>query len=341
MISLTLSLIFLVAVLYLLFKKNTHDGHIQYDVRGIAHSISEYGKAVFTVYARYPRFIHAELMTHKDFSRSASSSRAIPVMKMLKQVWHNPAIPVSWGANIPGMQALTQLTGWRANVAKNIWVTAGKIMCVLAYGLMKLGLHKQVANRLLEPWQLIHVVITSSKWVNFDTLRIHPDAQPEIRVLAELIKMARDHMKPTLLKAGEWHLPWIDPEDWDTARHWAEFKNPMSSNYFEIVLDVLRKQSAARCARTSYATFDGKRSTIEADLKLYAQLVESRPVHASPCEHQATPDTQSMYCTYVMDANGHYGRVAEKLEWDNPELHGNLSGWLQFRRMIPEHYIDG
>lgn len=341
MISLTFYVILLIAVLNLLFKKNTHDAYAQYDVREIAHSISEHGKALFTVYARYPRFIHAELMTHKDFSRSASSSRAIPVTKMLKQVWNNPAIPVSWGANIPGMQAKSQLTGWRANVAKNIWVTAGRVMCVFVWALMKLGLHKQVANRLLEPWQLIHTVITSTNWANFDNLRIHPDAQPEIRVLAELIKLARDGMKPIVLESGQWHLPWIDPEDWDTARHWAEFKSPMSSDYYEKVLDILRKQSAARCARTSYATFDGKRSTIAADLKLYDQLVESRPVHASPCEHQATPDTQSMYCTYVMDKDGHYGRLAEKKEWDNPELHGNLRGWIQHRKLVPDHYVEG
>src|SRR5690606_30080072 len=116
---------------------------------------------------RYPRFIHAEFMTHRAFSRNASSSRAIPVHKMLSQVWNDPATPIHWGASRPGMQAREELKGWKRKAAQAIWKLAGRAACVFAWGAMKLGLHKQVANRILEPWQYIHVVVTATDWDNF------------------------------------------------------------------------------------------------------------------------------------------------------------------------------
>ena len=300
-----------------------------FDVRVLQHSQSDHGVNAVSFYLMYPRFIHSEMMTHKDFSRSAASSRAIPVMKMLSQVWNNPAMPVHWGVNIPGMKAKSELEGWKRKLAIKTWRATGKIACIFAYLLYKLNLHKQVANRMLETWQLMHVTLTTAKLANFFNLRIHPDAQPEICYLATLMRIRLLGTPAKLLKQGEWHLPWMDFSDLPEVRRAArKFKMPIS--------EILVRASAARCARSSYATFDGERS-IEKDLALYDKLVTTKPVHASPAEHQVTPDYQAK----MFYRTSKHLPEQTKIVWTFPELHGNMTGWRQHRKMIPDHYFEG
>lgn len=316
---------FLVLVLFLpfaviswqLFRKNTIDAESQYHVRIVAHSKGwlEQHLPVVTFYLVYPRFIHSEMMTHKDFSRSAASSRAIPVAKMLSQVWNNPAMPLHWGINQPGMQAERYFTGWKRNFLRNLWQLCGRMVCVFVWVAMKMGLHKQTANRMLEPWQLMHVTLTTCKLANFFNLRIHKDAQPEICFLATLMRCAVENSRPVRLCQGDWHLPWIEDEDYTLA---AQFLKHRTST--DTVTELLKKMSAARCARSSYANFDGDR-TVAGDMSTYGKLVESNPVHASPCEHQCTPDTPTVL-------GG----------WELAKLHGNLTGYIQYRNTIPNHY---
>ena len=255
------------------------------DVKVIAKSIC-IDTPITTFQLKYPRFIHGELMTHRVFSRNASSSRAIPVRKLLAQVWNDPVVPIHWGANQAGMQAKGQLVGWRLAVAKFLWLGASKAACVFVWGLSKAGLHKQVANRILEPWQWMHTILTATDWDNFYELRCHPDAQPEIFQLATMMYAADVANRARQLSPGEWHLPYIKPDE------------------FGLDTEVLKKMSAARCARVSYLTHDGKEPNQEQDLALFDRLASGRPVHASPLEHQATP------------ADGRYA---------------NFTNWKQFR----------
>jgi hypothetical protein len=238
----------------------------------IEDSINMAGIRLTTLQLRYPRFIHAEFMTHRVFSRNASSSRAIPVNKMLAQVWNDPAAPIHWGANQAGMQAKEELKGWRRKVAQGIWRWSGRMMCGFVWAGMKIGMHKQTANRLLEPWQFIHVIVTATEWENFFALRDHPDAQPEIHALAIVMREAMKASYPRLLTVGEWHLPYITH---------AERR--------DFIPELLVKLSAARCARVSYLTHDGQAPALNKDLDLYDRLVGSVPLHASPIEHQGTP----------------------------------------------------
>lgn len=261
------------------------------EAKVVAASTRDCVNRIYTLQLKYPRFIHGEFLTHRAFERNSSSSRAIPVRKMLAQVWSDPAMPIHWGKNEPGMQARSQLTGVRLWAAKKLWRTAGKVACVFAWTLMKLGQHKQVANRLLEPWQWMHTVVTATDWDNFFELRIHPDAQPEIRELAERIKEAKDSANVRVLGAGEWHLPYVLP---------SERKLP---------LETQKQISAARTARVSYLTHDGKHPDIEQDVALFQRLAGSKPRHYSPLGHQARPEE---------------GR------------HANLQGWKSFRREIEE-----
>lgn len=186
---------------------------------------------------------------------------------MLAQVWSDPAMPEHWGANQAGMQARGELAGVRRLAARWLWRAAGKAACGFTWLAMRLGLHKQVANRLLEPWQQISVVVTSTEWDNFFALRAHPDAQPEIRVLAEQMRDAMAASTPRLLRDWMWHLPYTGYAD---AR-------------------LGGKISVARCARVSYLTHDHNVSDRAKDEALHDKLLGGDPPHLSPFEHQATP----------------------------------------------------
>lgn len=293
-------------------------------VKIIKDSISEAGVRLTTFQLRYWRAIHAELLTHRVFSRNASSSRAIPVAKMIQQVRDDPAGPIHWGKNQPGMQASEELTGEDLSHPKSAWLRAGWMAANHAEEMMAIGAHKQIVNRLLEPFQYISVVLTATDFDNWFELRAHENAQPEIQELATLMRDRMNESTPTLLRDGEWHLPYVTAADLnafgpiqtylrggpDGMRVWND----------EMLWDVARKVSAARCCRVSYLKHDGSASSIEEDIALCDRLAGSRPIHASPFEHQATPDRR-------VDDDGHQ-------YWLMPENHGNLRGWIQNRKLI-------
>ena len=262
----------------------------------IADSVSPDGVRVTTLQLKLHRFVLAELNTHRIFSRNASSSRAIPVKKMLAQVWNDPAVPVQWGANRAGMQAKVELIGWRRRTAEALWRTASKVACGFAWGFMKIGLAKQVTNRILESWQWAHVVVTSTEWENFFALRDHEDAQPEIRQLAQVMKVAMLLSVPVArpyIGRDAWHLPYV-----------SDFQRLIYST--EDCLAV----SAAACARVSYLKHDGERSSLGEDVALLERLVGSEPRHASPVEHQCFP----------LPKPG--------------DRSGNFRGWGQYRKLL-------
>ena len=148
------------------------------EAKVILDSVSPAGKRITTLQLKYHRFIHSEFMTHRAFSRNSMSSRAVPVAKMIEQVRNDPAMPVHWGKNQPGMQARDDLTGEALINAQMAWRGAAAKAADSAQLMMDNGLAKQVANRILEPFQWMHTVVTATEWDNFFALRCHPDAQP-------------------------------------------------------------------------------------------------------------------------------------------------------------------
>ena len=160
----------------------------------ILDSINTQGDRLTTMQLRYPRFIHAEFMTHRVFSRNASSSRAIPVATMIKSIQNDPAVPIHWGKNKPGMQAkeehddLIALHEDRGSIdftKEQAWFAAMESSLSMAKAFADAGYHKQIINRLTEPFQHINVVVSATEWSNFYALRCHEDAQPEMRALAD------------------------------------------------------------------------------------------------------------------------------------------------------------
>lgn len=266
-----------------------------WNVKIIEDSVSPEGKRITTFELEYPRFILAELNTHRVFSRNSSSSRAIPVWKLMKKILQDPVYPSFWGENQKGMQASKELEGLKLIIAKLSWRIAS-IFAVGFAGIMNLvGLHKQIANRVIEPWMWTKTILTSTEWDNFFELRCHPDAQPEMRILAILMRDIYEQSSPKLVDFGNWHLPYVTEEERNSEKS---------------ILDLC-KISTARCARVSFLTHDGKSPSFEKDINLHERLVGSVPIHASPTEHQATP-------------NNITGESFSK----------NFKGWIQYRSIV-------
>lgn len=274
----------------------------------VADSSNGLGSRVTTMLLEYPRFIHAEFMTHRVFSRNASSSRAIPVEKLVKLALDDPAFFVHVGTNKPGMQAGAEVDD-RA-LFEIEWKELAKISAeYVRRWSEQYGIHKQVANRAMEPWHHIKVIVTATDWHNFFALRDHEAAQPEMRALAVEMRKAYNESEPVRLLPGDWHLPLVNGGEemprWDTA--------------------ALVKASVARSARTSYMNHDGTNPNVEKDIGLHDQLVGATPIHASPAEHQA------MLLPY-----------GEAETVGNSWMQSNLRGpWLQYRKIIEEVRFDG
>lgn len=293
------------------------------EVEKVLDSVGPFGQRLTTYKLRYWRGIHSEFMTHREFSRNAGSSRARPSQAIIDQVDSDPWGPLHWGANEKGMQATQELSQDDLDRAKIRWKNCAIMAAAGAKALMDLGLHKQVVNRVLEPYTYIDVVVTSSNYANWFALRDHKDADPTIRDLAARMLEEHNRTPPKYLNWDDYHLPFIVPGDANNVINQLTCNGTLRKvPTKEEINNLLMKVSAARCARTSYKAFDGTVATIDQDLDLFNKLVTADLVHASPTEHQAWPD---------MSRNG---------KWLNEELHGNFKGWCQFRKTIPNEYIS-
>lgn len=248
--------------------------------RVVLDSISPRGDRLTTLEVTMHRFVLAEFNTHRIFSRNSASSRAIPVEKQLEQVKEDPAYPVSWPCEQPGMSGGTELEGGDLEDAKLLYKFVHEKVWREVDAYLKMHpekserLHKSVVNRFLEPFMWHTVLVSSTGWENFRGLRCSPQAQPEMRLAAEKMMEALDASTPTELDYGQWHMPFMDDLD-----ELAEIYHMMH----------LKMISAARCARVSYLTHGTGVKDVQEDLRLAGQLQQSNPIHASPFEHVARP----------------------------------------------------
>lgn len=259
------------------------------------------GCVLSTLLLRYPRFIHSEFMTHRAFSRNAASSRAIPFEKQLAAVREDPATPLFWGAEKKGMQGGEELTGAALYQAQSAWDRACRDAIHAANVLHMSLAHKQIVNRVIEPFTHITVLVSATEWGNFLELRDHDAAEPHMRMLAQAIRRELETGPIQDLHPGEWHLPFVETN--------------------EFGLDASIRLSVGRCASTSYKTVDGFDMTLERASVLHDQFRDARPQHASPLEHVACADD------IYMDRLGEWG-------WRWSSQHGNFDGFRQYRHII-------
>lgn len=316
-------------------KIYTHPGQPNMQVEVILASKGPDQAPVYTVRMRYPRIIHGEVMTHRVFNRNAGSSRAQPASVTIQNVLTDPFIPWHMGMNQSGMQAF-QESGKTVHIPfkdsngndatwpvsnEAAWEEAAQRAAEIAKAYADAGYHKQVFNRLIEPFSWIDVLITATEWDNFLWLRNHEMAEPHLQDLAVLTTQAliehEDKIVP--LDYGEWHTPYVTDE---------ERKNTQGDA-------GLLMLSGARCCRISYAPFGEDQINIAKDLQRFHQLTGGDRIHASPLEHQCSPDKRVGTNHVTTHFFGEAEPVTEALPiWAKGHLHGNLDGYVQFRKIF-------
>jgi len=300
----------------------------------LAHSKSEWNKEIITFELEYPRFIHAEFMTHRLFSRNCASSRAIPHKKMTELIRSRPAMPVFWGKNQTGMQAYEELDpskscveigGMRMTPAV-AWVTGMDHALEVSEALAEAGFHKQIVNRITEPYQMIKTVVTATEYANFFHLRNHHMAQPEIRELAKCMLEALEKSIPVKRGWGgytkdAYHLPYVSD---DERRQYP--------------IEDLIKMSVARCAAVSYRNED---YTLDKSKEVYARLIDGDRKHSSALEHVASvmksekASAISANVEIVIDIE----EGVSHIDMEGRQWSGNFKGWVQHRKMLKDECV--
>ena len=326
---------------------------MSYKCEIVADSINSNNNRLTTFLITYPRIIHSELMTHRVFSRNSASSRAIPFEKMVKMVEDDPFIPIAWQKEHKGMQGseywidddtVTVDEGDEYERYTKIysatehfiteWLEARDLAIAQSYELNRLGVTKQLCNRLLEPFMWHTVLVTGTEFENFFSLRCpkytfgklrvwrsrkdaiidFPDwesrndlfwlsinkSQAEIHIqkIAEMMFDCYNESTPKQLKAGEWHIPFGNDINMvslgGAIANLNRYASTSEINIHKYILNV----ATARCARLSYQTLgDNPKIDYEADIKLHDRLLESK--HLSCFEHCARAMSDEEYYSFL------------------------------------------
>lgn len=289
----------------------------------------------------YPNFLANGVVVHN--SRNSASSRAIPVPKRVAQIEADPFVPVAFGQNKAGMQAGDTLDEMEMVVAEASWRGAVSDALKHAKHLVNAGVHKQWANRVIETYAWHTAVISATEWSNHDGLRCHPAASPEYQTIAKMMRDARAASTPREMGVGDWHLPYVEDEDYDRAIL-ANPTHPLD------VMKVLRKVSVGRCAAVSYERQEVK--NFAKDVERYTNMRNGG--HMSPLEHVARPMTPHEYSNLFRQMELIWNEEYEEWRWaghgigngnepasgEGNWLHycGNVQGWIQDRKMVPNEH---
>jgi hypothetical protein len=305
-------------------------------VEVVLHSISEAGKEIITFLVDHPRLVHSEELKHRQFSYSAASSRAIPSAKMAEQL---TGMPVSFGKNQGGMQAGEE---WNAPVLladreltpETAWEFAKQGAMMVSKAFADAGYHKQVYNRLTEPFQMIRVLVTATETDNFYWLRNDKAADPTLQEQARCMQEAHKLSTPQVLKAGQYHLPFVESllsSDDSGLQYFYETESAVGTTDYLSLEDAI-KVSCARCAATS---FRNENYGLEKSLQVYDRLVNGDKVHAGALEHCATPmEKTELSLSDFMDGYEWQDGVSH-MDKDGFMWSGNFKGWIQYRKTTP------
>lgn len=330
-----------------------------YACRILADSISPADHRLTSFEVTFPRIVLAEVNTHCMLARNSASSRAIPVKKRIAAVAADPLtladfIPEVFGRNQKGMQPGEALEDVHDRTARDIWGTARQAGMDCASALEGLGVHKQYANRLLEPFSWHTAVITATDFDNLFHLRVNSMAQGEFQKAAMLMRDARDASTPVLVNYGDWHLPYVRGVTPETQTPIIDSVTIGGKQVGAIIGGTAAEEfslraaghdpvaiSAARCARLSYLTQNGDREPGE-DMKLFSGLIGNG--HMSPLEHPARPMTErELYFTRSFDIAFDDGPILRMQGWHEiPKVGAEVSVGLQVATVTylrgPLHY---
>jgi len=299
----------------------------------LAHSVNAHtGKELLTFELEYPRIILAELNTHCMLPKNSMSSRAVPSKKMVEQVRTSPAMPVRFGKNQAGMQdqgvehhdLVFPPDVVHTYSGRGAWSLAAEKMAQHSQAIADAGYHKQISNRLLEPFQMMKTVVSGTEWNNYFWLRHDKDADPTFEELARVMFEAKSASTPRKLASGQWHMPYYKDGYWDET--------------CEDSLDVALAVSSSCCAQVSYRMLDPS-LTKAADV--WEKLTKGDKVHASPFQHQATPiDYRQLDMMHPLHSH----------KWPDGITHMTRDGclwsaqfkeWIMHRQLIDGHVVEG
>jgi hypothetical protein len=266
----------------------------------------------------YHNFVANGIIVHN--SKNSASSRAIPLAKNVEKIFKSPFIPLDFSKNQPGMQSQEVLKGEAEVQARLAWIAARDHAAACAHTLGSVEVHKQHANRVLEPFNWQTALVSGTDWDNFFALRAHPDSQPEIQTIALLMREAMEESEPRLLKEDEWHLPLTleSERQAEPGQNW-------------------KAVSTGRCARVSYVTHEGKRD-LSADVLLHDRLLSGG--HLSPFEHIARPFNlaERRARDQLVEAIDGLDYIEEPYALqlkEQMQFAGNLRGFRSYRKEIP------
>lgn len=332
----------------------------QISAKIVADSINKIGDRITTMEVVFPRFILAEFNTHRLFSRNSASSRAIPFKKMVEMVKNNPFIPIAWQKDHSGMQGTQYFEGWRHKVLTLAWKAGAKTAVFSATKLHKLGLTKQLCNRLLEPFMYHKVLVTFTESENFFNLRC-PQYQ-DLENINIYFKSKKDLINKYPMEEfvenftdldwlkinkgqGEIHImdlaeKMLDAMNDSTPKELkaGEWHIPYGENIdvnglddIEIPLEQIQdfkcKIAIARSARLSYQTLgDDPKIDYLADLKLFDILRKSG--HFSPFEHVARAMHEMDYDRFLKQTPDNM------LTLKSQGWCGNFKGFIQYRYLL-------
>lgn len=273
-----------------------------------------------SIYQVFPKMVLGEANRHRGHSCSDRSSRAVPPEKLIAEIRSGVglAMPAAFYRRAKGMGRGEEMTGDELKDAQYRWIDDALYAADEAERAMNANEEKETVNRRLDSYIYIHTLRTGVRdiWLNYFGLRLDSGASKTIILAAEKAFQAYKSATPTPLKPGEWHTPFIDDDDY------LEVEKACSPGSPAHLQTQVINLSAARSAHLSFSDLaTGKRMTVERGLIIASNLRHSRPLHASPFEHQATPDKSGHPMTSDM--------------WHTPEEHGNFPGWRQYRKMIP------
>jgi thymidylate synthase ThyX len=299
----------------------------------VVQASSYKGKSIWTLNLKYGLIVHAELLRHRLLSHSVKSNRAIEPHRIRKEVLTDPYVPVRFGKNQRGMVANGESKF--SSIARRVWLTGRYFACAVHWTLDKLGIHKEVCNRVLNPWQHVRETMTFTEIDNLLNLRLHKDAQPDIQELVLKIKRAIEdaciNNQVCELKLNEYHVPYV-------RRIYSNGVLVYQDNDGTLLNTEQAVQcSVARCARSSYDNHDGssctynnKNGKMRTDKELYKDLLVMQPLHASPAEHVATPMESPV------SSNNDWVNIQgiTHMTKDGRLWSGNFNGWIQHRHTL-------
>jgi hypothetical protein len=288
------------------------------DVEILAHSVGPLGRGaqeIATYRLVYPKQVHQEHLRHRAMSFSVSSGRAVPTKKQLQAVRENPAMPAYWGREQKGMSPGEPFSAQEIEAIERIVLKGQEAALSVAEALADIGVHKSLVGRYVYPWAHYEMVCTSC-WpglANFFALRISPKADPTMRRIAVQMADAFRYHQPRELKPGEWHLPFLSPQE-QLALHDAFACGPES-----LLKDLEHKfirLSVARTGRVSYLQHGLRedQQDIEKDLRWFDQR--------------------------LADGDWSVFEHAARVPWpgeDISKLQGNLVNFVQLRQTLPRN----